>query len=77
MKTKHSFYNMYRTAGDERERERELAVVWPNNMCLPACLPACCGFRMAKAEMEVFGFSSSEGNRQLVNHYWNELIPQS
>jgi len=43
MKTRHSFYNMYRTAGDERERERErereLAVVWPNNMCLPACLP--------------------------------------
>ncbi len=38
MKTKHSFYNMYRTAGDERERESELAVVWPNNMCLPACL---------------------------------------
>jgi hypothetical protein len=73
MKTKHSFYNMYRTAGDERERESELAVVWPNNMCLPAC----CGFRMARAEMEVFGFSSSEGNRQLVNHYWNELIPQS
>jgi hypothetical protein len=27
--------------------------------------------------MEVFGFSSSEGNRQLVNHYWNKLNPQS